>query len=444
MPDVLLLSRIQFGLTIGFHFIYPPLSIGMSVVIAALYGLFLKTGDEAYERSADFFLKIFALTFAIGVATGIVMEFEFGTNWATYSRYVGDIFGSPLAAEGVFAFFLESSFLGILLYGRKRVGPKAHFVSAVLVSAGAHLSALWILVANSWMQTPAGFRIEGTGMQARARITDFWAMVFNPSTLQRFSHTVSASWLAGSTLILAVCAWYLIQRQHVRLASQTAKVSLLVAAAAALLQLGTGHQSALQVSRTQPIKLAAMEGHWEDGQPMALNLVGLVDEANQRTFAIGIPGGVGILCSLNPKQPFKGLKSVPPADRPPLQAVFQSYHVMVGLGMALIAITLLGLWLWHRGWLETFRPALWIFMASPLLAEVAIQTGWFTAELGRQPWVVYNLLRTSDALSKTVKAEAVLLSLVLFTLTYLLLFAIFLYLGLRQVLRGPASPAAKP
>ncbi len=442
--DVLLLSRIQFGLTIGFHFIYPPLSIGMSVVIAVLYGLHLKTRDEAYERSADFFLKLFALTFAVGVATGIVMEFEFGTNWATYSRYVGDIFGSPLAAEGVFAFFLESSFLGILLYGRKRVGPKAHFVSAVLVSAGAHLSALWILVANSWMQTPAGFRIEGTGLAARARITDFWAMVFNPSTLERFTHTLSASWVAGSTLILAVCAWYLLRRQHVRLAGQTARVSLLVAAAAALLQLGTGHLSAIKVSKTQPIKLAAMEGHWEGGQPMALNLGGVVDVAHERTYAIGIPGGVGILCSLNPRQPFLGLKSVPPADRPPVQAVFQSYHLMIALGMALIGITLLGLFLWSRGLLETCRPALTLFMLSPILAEVAIQAGWFTAELGRQPWIVYNLLRTSDALSKTVKAGAVLASLVLFTLVYLLLFATFLYLGLRKVLRGPEAPAVRP
>jgi cytochrome d ubiquinol oxidase subunit I len=441
--DVLLLSRIQFGLTVGFHFIYPPLSIGMSVVIAVLYGLYLKTKDEAYERSADFFLKLFALTFAVGVATGIVMEFEFGTNWATYSRYVGDIFGSPLAAEGVFAFFLESSFLGILLFGRKKVGPKVHFLSAVLVSAGAHLSALWIIVANSWMQTPAGYRIEGTGLAARARITDFWAMVFNPSTGERLSHTLSSSWLAGSTLILAVCAWYLIKRQHVALAGKTAKVALLVASAAALMQLGTGHLSAIKVSQTQPIKLAAMEGHWEDDQPMDLNFGGVVDEANQRTFAIGIPGGVGMLVSMNPSQKFKGLKSVAPADRPPVQAVFQTYHIMVGLGMALIGITLLGLFLWSRGILETFKPALWVFMASPLLAQVAIQAGWFTAELGRQPWIVYNLLRTSDALSKTVQAEAVLFSLILFTLLYILLFASFAYLGVRKVLRGPEPIAPK-
>src|SRR5208283_1822718 len=232
--DVLTLSRIQFGGTIAFHYIYPPLSIGLGVMLVLMEGAWLKTGNDLYHQMARFWTKIFALTFAIGVATGIVMEFEFGTNWATYSRFVGDVFGSALAAEGIFAFFLESGFLAVLLFGWDKVGPKLHFFSTCMVCLGAHFSAVWIIVANSWQQTPAGYHIVGEGMHARAEITDFWAMVFSPSSMDRLSHTVVGAWQAAAFFVISVSAYYLLRRQHRDFARRSLKVGLCVALAGSL------------------------------------------------------------------------------------------------------------------------------------------------------------------------------------------------------------------
>jgi cytochrome d ubiquinol oxidase subunit I len=442
--DVLLLSRIQFAVTIMFHYIYPPLSIGLSVLLVGSYGMFLKTRDEAWERWGNFLLKLFAVTFALGVATGIVMEFEFGTNWATYSRYVGDVFGSPLAAEGIFAFFLESSFLGVLLFGRKKFGAGMHFLSAVAVAAGAHLSAVWIVVANSWMQTPAGYQIVTEGSKTRAHITDFWAMVFNPSSIDRIIHVLGGCWLAGATVGLAAAAWFLLNRQHVELAKKGLKLGLAVTAFAALFQLFTGHASAIGVSKNQPEKLAAYEGHYAEKAPMTLSFFGWVDEKNERVIGIGLPGMVGVLVSGNLKQEFPGLKSFKKEDLPPVQLVFQTYHAMVGIGMTLIGVSLLGLLLWWKGWVFDFKPLLLAFVALPLLPQLANQLGWIAAEVGRQPWIVYHLLRTSDALSKTVKAEAVLTSLILFTIVYFFLLLVFLYMMVKKVLRGPDPEPQQP
>src|SRR5580698_379183 len=233
--DVLTLARIQFGATIAFHYIYPPLSIGLGIMLVLMEGAWLRTGDVIYHQLARFWTKVFALTFAIGVATGIVMEFEFGTNWATYSRFVGDVFGSALAAEGIFAFFLESGFLAVLLFGWNKVGPKMHFFATCMVCLGAHFSAVWIVVANSWQQTPAGYHIVGEGLAARAEVTDFWAMVFNPSMLERLSHTLCGGWQAGAWLVVSVSAWYLLRRRHVQFSQRSMRVGLTVALAASVL-----------------------------------------------------------------------------------------------------------------------------------------------------------------------------------------------------------------
>src|SRR5476651_1050788 len=249
--DVLLLSRLQFAFTIAFHYIYPPLSIGLGMVLVIMEGLWIRTGDKLYHEMARFWTKIFALTFAIGVATGIVMEFEFGTNWATYSRYVGDIFGSALAAEGIFAFFLESGFLALLLFGWDKVGRKLHFFATCMVALGAHFSAVWIVVANSWMQTPAGYHIVGEGLHARAEITDFWQVVLNPSMVDRLSHTICGAWQAGAFLVISVSAWYLLKRKHLEFARASLKVGLTVALVASLLQAVTGHTSAQGVATNQ-------------------------------------------------------------------------------------------------------------------------------------------------------------------------------------------------
>src|ERR1700743_1032685 len=256
--DVEILARVQFAFTIGFHYIYPPLSIGVGLILVILEGLYIKTKDRRFEMAVRFWIRIFALIFGLGVATGIIMEFEFGTNWAVYSKYVGDIFGSALAAEGIFAFALESGFLAILLFGWNRVKPRTHFLATVMVTLGSMFSAIWIVVANSWQQTPAGFHIVGTGMNARAEITDFWAMVFNPSAVDRVLHVWVGAFLAGSFLVLSISAWYLLHRKYLEFAKASFRIALLVALISSWTQLFLGDRSAKGVARYQPVKLAPM------------------------------------------------------------------------------------------------------------------------------------------------------------------------------------------
>lgn len=437
MDDVLWLSRLQFAFTIAFHYIYPPLSIGLGVFLVAIEGLWLKTKNPLYHQIARFWVKVFALTFAIGVASGIVMEFEFGTNWATYSRFVGDVFGSALAAEGIFAFFLESGFLGILLFGWDKVGPKFHFFSTCMVALGAHFSAVWIVVANSWQQTPAGYHIVGEGIRARAEITDFWAMVFNPSSVERLTHTLGGCWLAGAALTMSVGAFYLLKKQHEAFAKITLKTGLAIALVAALFQLHTGHQSAKVVAEHQPAKLAAFEGLYETQTHAPLYLIGHTDPATQTTRGIALPGFLSWLTHGDTAAPVTGLNDIAPEDRPPVNFVFQTYHLMVLLGvlhLALLFLTIFQLW---RGKLYTSRRLLWVIVIAVLAPQIANQVGWWSAEVGRQPWIVHKLLRTSDGLSKVVEANAVLASLILFTLIYALLFALFIYLLTQKIRHGP-------
>lgn len=439
--DVLLLSRIQFAFTASFHYLYPPLSIGLGVVLVIIEALWLGTKLPVYHQMAKFWTKVFALTFAIGVATGIVMEFEFGTNWATYSRYVGDVFGSALAAEGIFAFFLESGFLAVLLFGWDKVGPRLHFFSTCMVAFGAHFSAVWIVVANSWQQTPAGYHVVGHEMGARAEITDFWAMVFNPSSMDRLSHVICGAWQAGAWLVVSVSAWYLLRKKyaaHVEFAKRSIAIGLSVALAASVLQLVTGHSSAEGVAKNQPAKLAALEGHFESTGPAPMHLFGWVNDKQQRVeFSVAIPGMLSYLVHGDAKTPVTGLDKFAPDERPPVNIVFQAYHLMVGIGMALIGLALLGVFALWRGWLFRARWLLGIMVVAVLGPQLANQSGWWAAEIGRQPWIVYGLLRTSDALSKTVQAHAVLSSLILFTLVYLLLFAVFIYLLNKKIQHGP-------
>src|SRR5258708_14048504 len=260
--DVEILARVQFAFTIGFHYIYPPLSIGLGLILVILEGLYLKTGDKIYEMAVRFWIRIFALIFGIGVATGIIMEFEFGTNWATYSKYVGDIFGSALAAEGIFAFALESGFLGILIFGWNRVGPRIHFLSTIMVFFGSLFSSVWIVVANSWQQTPAGYHIVGEGMNALAEITDFCAMGFNPASVDGMLHVWIGAILAGACLVLKANAWYIVHKKHGEIARPTFKIALTVATIFSLLQLFIGDRSADKVSKYHPPNLTAPSVHF--------------------------------------------------------------------------------------------------------------------------------------------------------------------------------------
>ncbi len=437
--DLEILSRVQFGLTIGFHYIFPPMSIGLALILVIMEGIYLKTGNLLYHQMTRFWVKIFGLIFALGVATGIVMEFQFGTNWATYSRFVGDVFGSALAAEGIFAFFLESGFLAILLFGWDKVKPRTHFIATILVAFGAHFSAIWIVVANSWQQTPTGHHVVAFGDGMRAEIVDFWQVVFNPSFLDRIGHVYMGAWQAGAFFVISVSAFYLLRKKHIEQAKGAIKIAVIVALFASVMQLVTGHSSASTVAETQPAKLAAFEGHFPADAPAGAYLFGWVDDDAEKTYGLEIPGFLSFLVHGDADAPVTGLKAFPPEDRPPANLVFQSYHIMVAIGMTLILLSLIGVYHWWRKRLCTNQWLLWIFIFSVLLPQIANQMGWFTAEVGRQPWIVYGLLRTSDALSSSVEPGQVILSLIMFTLIYLLLFVLFIYLLNEKIQHGPVD-----
>ncbi len=434
--NVEILARLQFAFTTFFHYIFPPISIGLGLMLVVMEGAWLRTGNEMYKRMAHFWVKVFALVFGIGVASGIVLEFEFGTNWATYSRYVGDIFGSALAAEGVFAFFLESGFLAILVFGWHKVTPKWHFFSTCMVALGSTFSAVWIVVANSWMQTPAGFKIVGEGTTARAEITDFWAMVFNPSTVDRLSHTVVGAWITGAMLVVSVSAYYVLKNRHLDIAKAGLKMGLVFALVSCGLQIWLGHQSAIGVAKNQPSKFAAMEGHYDSDKPIDLTVLGAVDEQNGRVSGLTLPG-LGSTLMGGPDVRATGLTDIPARDRPPVQLTFQMYHLMVFLGVALTLLVVVANVLLATGKLWTNRAVLGMLVGAVVVPHVCNQAGWIGAEVGRQPWIVFNLLRTSDALSKVVTAEHVLASLVMFIVLYALLGALFVYLLNKRIQEGP-------
>ncbi len=434
--DALWLARVQFAFTIGFHFLFPPTTFALTLLILVCETLGRRPGGDVYRRLSAFLVRILGLVFVLGTATGIVMEFSFGNNWAEYARLVGDIFGAPLAAEAVFAFFLESIFLGVLVFGRERVSPRAYWWSALLVFVGSHLSGLWIIAANSWMQTPAGFRMEA----GRAVLTDFWQAVFNPSTLVRFLHTVLAGWITGALLVSAIAAWYLLKGRFADEARPLLKLSLLVFAVGAFLQLGSGHGHSVQVARTQPAKMAAFEGLWQTRARAPLALFGIPDPATQsnRLF-VGVDGLLSLMIHFDADAVVTGLDRFPAADRPPVAVSFLTYHAMVTVGLLLIGIGLLGLLLLWRRRLFSSRPFLWLLVLAAPLGYVACETGWFAAEVGRQPWAVYGVLRTAQASSAAVPAGQVAASLAMFALLYLLL-AVMLGLALRRIIRrGPVA-----
>jgi cytochrome d ubiquinol oxidase subunit I len=405
-------------------------------------GLYLKTGNKEYEILTRFWLKIFAITFGIGVATGIIMEFEFGTNWAVYSKYVGDIFGSALAAEGLFAFGLESTFLGILIFGWNRVSPKVHFISTIGVFLGSMFSAVWIVVANSWQQTPAGYHIVGEGLNARAEVTDFWEMVLNPSSIDRIIHTWQGAFLAGAFMVLSVHAYYIRKGRYIELSKRAFKIALIVAAVVSFTQLLSGHSSADGVAENQPAKLAAMEGHYEKSAPADLYLLGWVDNETQEVSGIGVPGGLSFLVHQDFEEPITGLNAFSKEDQPgQVNAVFQFYHIMISIGMFLIAITFYASFLWWRGKLFETKWLMWIFSFSVILPQIANQAGWFAAEMGRQPWIVYGHLRTSEGFSQEVSANQILFSLILFAVIYSLLLVLFLYSLNKKIKHGPYDEA---
>jgi cytochrome d ubiquinol oxidase subunit I len=443
--DVLLLSRLQFAFTIMFHYLFPPLSIGLGWLLVALEWRYLRTGDPEDEAIAKFWTGIFAVIFAMGVATGIVMEFEFGTNWATYSRFVGDVFGSALAAEGIFAFFLESGFLAVLVFGWDRVGRKMHFFSTCMVALGALFSSVWITVANSWQQTPAGYHIVGEGIDARAEIVDFWGMVFNPSSVHRLTHVWIGCGILGGLFVMSVSAWYLLRGRHVSAAKKMFRPALWLTLIMSLLAPLSGHFQARMVAEYQPPKLAAFEGHFrtgDGGSPMYL--WGVPDEESKTVrYGMAVPNLLSFLVYDNFSTPVPGLDRVSRDEWPPVNLSFQSYHLMIGLGMYFIALTLICAFFLWKGSLWEKRWLLWVCVFSVVGGFVANQAGWVAAEVGRQPWIVWGQLKTSEGLSKVVTANMVLSSILMFGFIYFLLFIVWVSVLHTKILKGPELPEEK-
>ncbi len=435
--DVVLLSRIQFALTSAFHYIYPPLSIGIGLMLVIFEGIYMKTKNPLYKEITKFWVKIFSLTFALGVATGVVQLFGFGTNWARYSRYVGDVFGSALGAEGIFAFFLEAGFLGVMLFGWERCSPKVHYFSTICVALGAHFSAVWIVVANSWMQTPTGFKIVGEGSDAKAVVTDFWQMIFNPSSVDRLVHVIFGCWLSGIFLVMSISAYYFLKKKHVDFSKVTMKLSLIAAAVVLALQLISADSTARGVALNQPAKLAAMEGVYKTQPEAPLTIIGWVDQENQTVKGIKIPGLLSLLTYRNTKQPVAGLEQIDKKDWPPVQVVFQTYHVMIWMWGLMALVTIAGIWASWKGVLGKSKAILWAIIASVGFPQIANQVGWMTAEIGRQPWIVYGLLRTHEGVSSSIVASQVFRSIILFIVIYLLLLFLFLYLLDHKIKQGP-------
>jgi cytochrome d ubiquinol oxidase subunit I len=440
--DAVLLARIQFALTVMFHYIFPPMTIGLGWMIFMYNTRYQENGNPVFRQLAQFWTKVFAITFVIGVATGITMEFQFGTNWAGYSRFVGDIFGAPLAAEGVFAFFLESSFLGILLYGRKKVSQKMYWFSSLMVAFGATMSAFWIVVANSWQQTPAGFElvtemVNGVEVQ-KAVLVNFWEAVFNPSTLPRYAHVITGALTVGVFFVLGTSAWQLLKGRHTEFALMSMRTAIIPCFAVIMLTMFVGHHHGHQVAETQPAKLAAFEGIWETQTHAPLMLVGMPDQkAEKNRFAIRIPGLVSLFIGGKFDTEVQGLKDFAPEDRPPVAMSFWSFHLMFYMGMWMAFIAFVGCILWIRQTLGSSKIYLWAAAFTVPIPFLANEVGWMAAEVGRQPWVVYNLLRSKHAVSASVPAGQVLASIIMFSCIYALLFGLWIYLLRRQFHKGP-------
>lgn len=429
--DTVLLARIQFALTIGFHFIFPPITIGLAWLLVLMEGIGWRKNDEDYVRMGRFFSKLLALTFAVGVATGIVMEFQFGTNWSEYSKFVGDIFGAPLAAEGVFAFFLESGFLGLYLFGRKRVSKAVHWFSILMVAVGSTMSAFWILVANSWMQTPAGFVLRN----GRAELTSFSEAVFNPSMWPRFFHTVDSALVAGSFFAAGACAVLLLRNRQDMAALKALKVALAVGFISSVtVAFPFGDMHAKQVARTQPEKFAAIEGLYttQSGAPLAV--FGLVKNRPPELKArVELPGLLSLMAFGDVDAEIQGIDAFPEDERPPLWITFVSFHNMVLLGLYFMAVMTWGILQLARKRLPSGRRFLKLLVWSIPLPLLAIQFGWVAAEVGRQPWIVYRILRTSDAVSITVPGGQILSTIIMFSLIYLFLGALYVFLLVKEI-----------
>ena len=436
--DVTLLARIQFAFTIAFHIVFPSFTIGLAAFIATLLVRWRITGEPHIHRLARFWTKIFAVSFAMGVVSGIVLSYEIGTNWSRFSTVVGPVIGPLLGYEVLTAFFLEATFLGVMLFGWHRVSPNMHVAAAVLVALGTSASAFWILAANSWMQTPAGYSLNAQGV---AQPEDWIKIIFNPSFPYRFLHMFTACYLTTSLVVMAVGARYLVAGRHPDEGRTMLRMGLGMVALLAPLQLLIGDAHGLNTLEHQPAKIAAMEAHWDGAKPGELVLFAWPNMAAERNdYEIAIPNVASLVLTHDPNGLFKGLQQFKPADRPPVLPVFVAFRVMVGLGVLMIALGFVGAYLWARGQLLRTR---WYLGAAQYvwpMGFLAILAGWWVTETGRQPWIATGILRTADAVSP-VAWSALLISLMLFVLVYVCVFSMgILYIN-RLIEKGPEGKA---
>lgn len=432
--DVVLLSRLQFAAATMFHFLFVPLTLGLSVMVAIMETRYVRTGDETYLEMTKFWGKLFLINFAVGVVTGITLEFQFGTNWSRYSAYVGDIFGSLLAIEATTSFFLESTLLGVWIFGWKKLSKKAHAAVMWLVALAGTTSSLWILLANGWMQHPVGYRIEN----GRAELESFSAVMFNKFGILEFLHTVSGAYVLSAFFVMGVSAYHLLKKQHVEFFTRSFKIALVFGLFSSIFVAAIGDTHGVHVTQVQPAKLAAMESHWETTARAPIHLFAIPDEKNERNIIeIGsIPGILSLLGHHDINAEVKGLRDFPRDERPPVLLTFVSFRVMVGLGTLFILLTVYG-W-FKRNRLMDSPNFLKIMLFAIPLPYIALELGWVLAEVGRQPWIVYGLMRTSDAVSP-VAGSQVLFSLVGFLVVYGLLGAIGFYLIVTNAKKGPAA-----
>jgi len=433
--DALLLARIQFGFTVSFHILFPALTIGLASYLMTLEGLWLRTRRAVYMDLYHFWSKVFAIAFGMGVVSGLVMAYQFGTNWSGFSRFAGGVTGPLLAYEVLTAFFLEAGFLGVMLFGLKRVGPGLHFLSTCAVALGTLISATWILASNSWMQTPQGHEI----IDGRVVPVDWVAVIFNPSFPYRLAHMVTAAFLATALMVGGSAAWQLLRGRANEPVRTMLSMAMWMLLGAAPLQALIGDAHGLNTLEHQPAKLAAIEGHWENrvGEAVPLVLFGWPDmQAETTHYKLEIPRAGSLLLTHSWAGTFKGLKEFPKADRPNSTVVFWTFRVMVGLGLLMIALALCGGWQRWRGRLYDSKPLLRFALAMGPAGLVALLAGWLTTEIGRQPWVVYGVLRTADAVSSH-DATQLGLSLAVFVVVYLLVFGMGTSYALRLIAIGP-------
>ena len=432
--DVLTLSRLQFAVATYFHFLFVPLTLGLSFLVAIMETGYVRTGDEDYKRMAKYWGKLFLINFAIGIVTGITLEFQFGTNWSRYSAYVGDIFGSLLAVEATVAFFLESTFIAVWFFGWNKLSPKAHCVSIWLVAIASNISAFWILVANAWMQHPVGYVLRN----GRAELASFFEVITQRFAILEFIHTLGGAYTLAGMFVLGISAWHLVRKHEVAFFKKSFRIAATWTFVFALFEIAQGHMNAEILHTAQPAKLAAMESHWETGRQVPMHLLAWPDATNERNSVqtLSVPGALSFMAGYSTDTEVKGLKDFPADQRPPVLPVFLSFRAMVGLAFLFLAV---GFWAWYkRNTIEEQTRFLKLLPWLIPLPYLANQLGWTIAELGRQPWIVYGIMQTKDAVSPIATSQ-VATSLVAFFLVYALLGAVDFYLLSKFARKGPEA-----